>query len=301
MARRELAGVAGIRKGIAVIGTGNWGSSLAAGVVAAGIPLVEVVVRSGHARRVKFGGVAAVSWENAKFDAEVLWICVPDSEIAGVAERIAGRRVDLGVDLCGQVVVHSSGALTIGALEATRWAGAAVGGIAQVFSFPTRIPVDLRGVMFVVEPGPGQDRRLTRLVRKLGGKPLRISSESKVLYHAAATMASPLLVSALQMAVTTAGLAGLRRREAEAVVRVLAETSLRNFFSHGAGQSFSGPLARGDAGTVELHLRALLEHPTLHRTYLALARNAVESLPIRNRLEQVRVLDSFGTGRHVRN
>src|SRR5277367_3644172 len=93
-AKRE---VGRIRKGISVIGAGNWGSSLAAGVVAAGIPLVEVVVRSG--RRARFGSVAAVSWETAKLDAEVLWICVPDGEIAAVAERIAGRRADLGVDL----------------------------------------------------------------------------------------------------------------------------------------------------------------------------------------------------------
>ncbi len=288
------------RKGIAVIGAGNWGSSLAAGVVAAGIPLVEVVVRSGRGRRTKLGGVAAVSWETAKLDAEVLWVCVPDGEIAGVAEQIAGHRADLGGDLRGQVVVHSSGALTVDALEAARLAGAGVGGIAPVFSFPTRAAVDLRGVMFVVEPGAGLDRKLAGLVRKLGGRPVRISSERKVLYHAAATMASPLLVSALQAAVTTAGLAGLRRRDAEAVVKVLAETSLRNFFSQGAERSFSGPFARGDAGTVELHLRALLEHPTLDRVYLALARNAVESLPVRNGLELGRVLDS-GRTRRVRN
>jgi predicted short-subunit dehydrogenase-like oxidoreductase (DUF2520 family) len=284
----KLGRMAEIRKGVAVIGAGNWGSSLAAGVVAAGIPLVEVVARSSRGRRPKSGGVAAVSWENAKLDADVLWLCVPDGEISGVAERIAGRRVNLR----GQLVVHSSGALTIAALEAVRLAGAGVGGIAPVFSFPTRKPLDLRDVMFVVEPGPGQAGKLTALVRKLGGKPVRISSESKVLYHAAATMASPLLVSALQAAVSTAGLAGLNPREAEAVVRVLAETSLRNFFSHGAGQSFSGVFARGDAGTVELHLGALLKHRILYCTYLALARNAVESLPVRNGLELERVLDS---------
>ena len=90
-------------------------------------------------------------------------------------------------------------------------------------------------------------------------------------------------------------------REAEAVVRVLAETTLCNFFSQGAERSFSGPFARGDAETVELHLRALLEHRTLHRTYLALARNAVESLPVRNGVELGRVLDSPGSKKRVRN
>jgi predicted short-subunit dehydrogenase-like oxidoreductase (DUF2520 family) len=285
-----------IRKGITVIGAGNWGSSLAAGVVAAGIPLVEVVVRNPRSRRRAFGGTV-VALDEAKYDAETLWICVPDGEIAAVAEWIASQRGDLR----GQVVVHSSGALTLAALEAVRLAGAGVGGIAPVFSFPTCDPVALRGVLFAVESGPGPARKLAGLVRKLGGKPLRISSESKVLYHAAATMASPLLVSALQAAVATAGLAGLTRRDAEAVVSVLAGTTMRNFFAQGEARSFSGAFARGDAATVELHLRALLEHPTLHRTYLALARNAVESLPVRNGLELGRVLDAADGERRVRN
>jgi predicted short-subunit dehydrogenase-like oxidoreductase (DUF2520 family) len=239
----------------------------------------------------------AVSWETARLDAGLLWICVPDREIGAVAERIAAQRIDLR----GQVVVHSSGALTADVLEPTKTAGAGVGGIAPVFSFPTRKSVDLRDLMFVIESDERLSRKLAGLVRKLGGEPLRITPEKKVLYHTAATMASPLLVSALQAAVATAGLAGLGRREAQAVVRVLAETTLRNVFAQGEARSFSGAFARGDAETVELHLRALLEHPTLYRTYLALARNAVESLPIRNGLELERLLDSSGCERRVRN
>lgn len=284
-----------VRPGIAIVGAGNWGSSLAAGVVAAGIPLREVVVRKASRRRV--GGVTVVSWDRARFDAEALWICVPDGEIAAVAKGIAERRGDLG----GQLVVHSSGALTVEVLEAARRVGASVAGIAPVFSFPTREPVALDGVMFVVEAPALPGRKATALVRKLGGKAIEVSSESKVRYHAAATMASPLLVSALHAAVRTAELAGLKNKDAEAVVKVLATTSLENFFEKGAGRSFSGAFARGDAGTVELHLRGLLGHPTLHGVHLALARHAVGALPVRNGPELARVLDSFGSKRRVRD
>jgi len=115
-----------------------------------------------------------------------------------------------------------------------------------------------------------------------------------------------LLVSALQAAVATAGAAGLERRDAEAVVRVLATATLRNFFEKGTGCSFSGAFARGDVATVELHLQALLEHPTLHELYLALARNAVAALPVRGRAEFERILrpgklDSTRSKRPVRN
>ena len=289
-----------IRKGIAIVGVGNWGSSLAAAVVAAGIPLAELVVRKAPRRRLE--GLVPVFLGKAKLDAEVIWICVPDGEIAPVVAGITACRGNLS----GQTVVHSSGALTVEVLAAAQRAGARVGGIAPVFSFPTREPVGLDGAMFAVEVGAetraGLWRQLAGLVRKLGGRPLRIASDQKVWYHAAATMASPLLVSALQAAVEAARLAGLNSTEALAVVEVLAAATLRNFFAEGAERSFSGAFARGDAGTVELHLRALVKHPMLHGLYRTLAENAVASLPVRNRLELERVLGagSSNRGRRVR-
>jgi predicted short-subunit dehydrogenase-like oxidoreductase (DUF2520 family) len=284
--RAERSEAARARRGVAVVGAGNWGSSLAAALLGAEIPLQEVVVRRPRDRR-RFGSVEATLLDEARLDAEVIWICVPDREIAGVAEQIAARRDNLR----RQTVVHSSGALTVEVLEAAKRAGAAVGGIAPIFSFPTRKPVELDGVMFAVEADSERVRRkLNSLVRSLGGRPLQIDSGKKVLYHAAATMASPLMVSAVDAAVETARLAGLGRGDAEAVVGVLAMATLRNYFEKGSERSFSGAFARGDAGTVELHLRALLAHPTLHAIYLELARHAVGSLAVRNRVELKRVL-----------
>jgi predicted short-subunit dehydrogenase-like oxidoreductase (DUF2520 family) len=285
-----------LRAGICVIGAGNWGSSLAAGVAGSEISLVEVVGRKASSRR--FGKLTVTSFRKAAFDAEVLWICVPDGEIAEAAAAIAARRGGLR----GQVVLHSSGALTITVLESVKRAGALVGGVAPVFSFATREPVALAGLLFAVESAVGLSRKLAAIVRKLGGRPFGISAEKKVLYHAAATMASPLLVSALDGAVRTAGLAGLSAEDAKAVVEVLAEVTLRNYFEKGSERSFSGAFARGDVGTVELHLRELLAHPTLSDVYRALAANAVESLPVRNALEFRRILgDSMVGKERVRN
>jgi len=225
--------------------------------------------------------VAATSFRKADFDAEVLWICVPDGEIRAVAEAIATRRGDLR----GQVVLHSSGALTVAALEAAKRAGARVGSVAPVFSFPTQEPTPLDGVLFAVEAAPGLRRKLASLVKSLGGQPFTISSDKKVFYHAAATMASPLVVSALHAAVSTAKLAGLASPHAEAVVAVLATATMRNYFENGKERSFSGAFARGDVATVALHLEAVLAHPTLSGVYMALARHAAVSLPVRKRRE----------------
>jgi len=89
------------RRGAAVIGLGNWGSSLAAALAGAGLLLERV-----HTRR---------RMSRSKLDAQVLWLCVPDAAIATTAEWLAAQRGDLS----GQIVVHSSGALDRGVLAAT--------------------------------------------------------------------------------------------------------------------------------------------------------------------------------------
>jgi predicted short-subunit dehydrogenase-like oxidoreductase (DUF2520 family) len=219
------------------------------------------------------------SFRKAVFNAEVLWICVPDGEISSVAKAIVAQRADLR----GQVVLHSSGALTAAVLDSAKQVGARTAGVAPVFSFPTREPVSLAGVMFAVESAVSLRRKLVAWVKKLGGRSFGVSAEKKVLYHAAATMASPLLVSALDAAVQIVRLAGLTAEDAKAVVAVLANTTLRNYLERGNGASFSGAFARGDVATVELHLQALLAHPTHSEVYIALARNAVLSLPVQKK------------------
>jgi predicted short-subunit dehydrogenase-like oxidoreductase (DUF2520 family) len=138
--------------------------------------------------------------------------------------------------------------------------------------------------MFGVEARDAAVRReLSALVRRLGGVPFAVKAETKALYHAAGILASPLLVSTLMAAMETAELAGLDANTATAWVRALAEATVTNVFARGPERSFSGPFARGDVATIHLHLQALEEHPILADVYRALARNAIEVLPVKNR------------------
>jgi predicted short-subunit dehydrogenase-like oxidoreductase (DUF2520 family) len=267
-------------RSVAVIGPGNWGGSLVAALKRAGAGPVEVVRRGG--------------WARAKLDARVIWVCVPDGAIAEVAQRIAERSRELrGEDgLRGQIVAHSSGALTADVLEAARQAGAKVAAVHPVMSFPTRRVVPLAGVMFGVEARDASARRaLHALARRLGGVPFAVKAETKALYHAAGVMASPLLVAELTAAMETARLAGLDRRTAAKWVRALAEASARNMFAHGPERSFSGPFARGDSKTIDLHLAALAEHPLVTDVYRALGRYAVARLPVKKRSDLEKAME----------
>lgn len=281
-------------RSIALIGLGNWGTSLAYGLLSAGLPLREIVVRGRTPPHVS--GLPLVRWKQARLDAQILWVCVPDEEIAPVASMIAEGR-----SLRGQIVVHSSGALTVEALSAARRAGALVAGVHPVMTFPTRSPVPLTRVLFGIEtPSIPVRRTLNSVVRRLGGTPFGVDGRRKALYHAAGTLASPLLVSLLTAASETARAAGLSERDADAVVESLAHATIRNLFAFGKEKSFSGPFARGDAATVKLHLQALAGHPILAGVYRSLALHAFDSLPVRNRTALAPALREGLSGRSSR-
>ena len=269
-----------MQRRVSIIGLGNWGSSLAHALVGAEVELQEVIVRSG------LSATASAKWartlplttlDRSQLEADVLWLCVPDDAIALVTRRLVKRVGERGFR--GQVIVHSSGALSGQVLQAAARAGASVGSVHPVMSFPTRTPIPLQGVPFGVEADASSRRILNAIVRQIGGRPFAIKAASKALYHAVGMLSSPLLVSHLEAAHQAASLAGFNSLEARRLIEPIARATLDNYFLRGARKSFSGPIARGDVETIRLHLRALMPHPILAGVYRSLALYAIEALP----------------------
>ncbi len=268
---------------VSIIGLGNWGSSLAHALGVAGVRLDEVVSGAHTAAgAAKWGRTLPLTtFDRAQFKADVLWLCVPDAAIARVTSRLVKRVEKLVGErgLKGQIVVHSSGALSGQVLQSAAHAGASVASVHPVMSFPTRTPVALEGVSFGIEADAASRRILSAIVRQIGGRPFSIKAASKALYHAVGVLSSPLLVSHLAAAQEAAALAGFSPRQARRLIEPIARATLDNFFLRGAGKSFSGPIARGDVETIRLHLRALKPHPMLAGVYRSLALYALDTLP----------------------
>ena len=261
--------------GIAIIGMGRWGSSLFTALTQSGITPVEII--GTMPKKVGRGWtVPVVDFHQAVLDAEVLWLCVPDKAIAAVADAIVEKRTSLH----GQAVLHSSGVYASALLNKAKQAGAKIASVHPLMTFPTRTPVPLAGVPFAIEATGALAVRLEKLVVQMGGKPFRLPASGKALYHAAAVMASPLLVSLATAARQTVMQAGLTDEQANALLEPIMTATLRNFFRDGSARSFSGPFVRGDAETVSLHLEALRTHPFLQAVYVALAGQAIDTLPV---------------------
>jgi predicted short-subunit dehydrogenase-like oxidoreductase (DUF2520 family) len=154
----------------------------------------------------------------------------------------------------------------------------------------------LAGVPFAIE-GDSQAVRVARhIVRRLGGKPYAIGKKEKNAYHAWGTFASPLLTVLLAATEKVAGLAGVPPKEArERMIPIVLQT-IRNYAEFGARGGFSGPIIRGDVGTLRRHLDVLRSAPVTRQVYATLARAALEYLPAKNKPALKGLLDSGDVG-----
>ncbi len=209
-------------------------------------------------------------------DVSGIVLAVPDAAVPAVAEALAGLPLAPAIP-----VLHASGALSGDALAPLAARGHPVGGMHALAAIadPVSGADRLRGATFGVE-GEGEARALAeRIVRGCGGRVLIVPPEGKPLYHAAAVFAANYAVVLLGVAERLMAEAGVPPEEARTALAALAGGAVENVAARGPSAALTGPVARGDAETVRLHLARLSRadrplYSLLAREALALARDA---------------------------
>jgi predicted short-subunit dehydrogenase-like oxidoreductase (DUF2520 family) len=211
----------------------------------------------------------------AAMGADLVILSVPDRAIPAVAIQVAAG----GALRRGAVVAHCSGAFPAGVLAGVRAAGGWPGSIHPLQSFAdveTAVQT-LPGSFFFLEGTQEAVDVLRGLVLSIDGRPVPIESAQKALYHAAACAASNFLVELVDYAARIMVLAGVPPDVAMPALLPLVFGTVKNLERVGIPAALTGPIARGDVGTVRGHLKALQNAPgDLVRLYVALARKTVE-------------------------
>ena len=272
------------------MGAGNLATALALALRRADYRIDQIVSRKGGGPRAKWlarkvGTCAVVNPKSLA--AEILWLCVPDGEIARAASSIAER-----FDARGTIALHSSGALTSDELRSLSRKGAEVASVHPLMTFVRNSVPSLSGVPFAIEGDSKAVRAARGIVRDLGGAAYRIQKEQKNAYHAWGMFASPLLTALLATTEHVAALAGVKAKAARRRMLPILLRTVENYGRLGAAKGFSGPMIRGDVETVRRHLEVLRSAPIPKQVYLALARAAMEYLPASNRERLERLLTS---------
>jgi predicted short-subunit dehydrogenase-like oxidoreductase (DUF2520 family) len=263
---------------IALVGPGRLGSALAIALAKAGYKIREIVARDTSSvvvRKLSRAVTAkAASMRSAKLDADLVWFCVPDREIATVARKLASL-----TSWKGKAALHSSGALASDELHFLRRRGATVASVHPLMTFvPGSVPL-LKEVPFALEGDPKAVDIVRRIVRDLGGQSFAIDKRYKAAYHAWGGFASPLIIALLATAERVASRAGFSSSDARTKMLPIVRQTIANYAKFGPAAALTGPLVRGDAAVVREHLRVLQKVPVAREVYRALARAALQTIP----------------------
>jgi predicted short-subunit dehydrogenase-like oxidoreductase (DUF2520 family) len=261
---------------VGVIGAGRVGAVLGAALAAAGHRVVAASGGSGAAKArmalllPQTPLRSAISVAHAATD--LLIVAVPDDALAG----LVGGLAEAGALRPGQVVAHTSGAHGLGVLAPAAAVGARPLALHPAMTF-TGTPDDLTrlaGISYGVT-APAELRAFAaRLVTDLGGVPEWVAEGDRPLYHAALAHGANHLVTLVNEAADRLRDAGVDRPEK--VLAPLLRAALENALRLG-DDALTGPVSRGDAGTVRRHLERLAATaPESVAPYLALARRTAD-------------------------
>lgn len=215
-------------------------------------------------------GVPVVDQEQLVRDADLVLVTVPDDQIAAVV----GGMATLGAWRPGQIVVHTSGRYGTEVLAAATAAGALALAIHPAMTF-TGTSLDLQrmtGAVFAVSAPAATVPIALALAVEMGGEPVVIDSDRRPAYHAALVHGANHVVTAVTQA--SAQLARLGIDDPARLLGPLVHASVDGALTDAAGavNSLTGPVVRGDAGTIAAHVHALAGQPEILAAYRAMAR-----------------------------
>jgi len=275
---------------IGVIGAGAAGAALARMLAARGADVAAVAARTlerAAALAAVLPRAAAMTPEQLVRACDLVFLAVPDDAIAPLAAALPWHT--------GQGAVHLSGAKAAAALAAVSAAGAHPAALHPLMTF-ARAPLDapvaallerVAGCAWALEADDaGMAAALERIVAALGGRVVRLAAGDRVPYHIAGVLASNYVVALIGAAVALWEGFGVGRDEALRALLPLLRGAVENLSGVGLPDALSGPVARGDAGTIAAHLAWLDAYTTAHAggspelaalrdAYVALARLAL--------------------------
>src|SRR5882672_6332451 len=214
------------------------------------------IVGAGRVARALSRALTARGWSvlpinsrDPRCDARTLLIAVADDALAEVAAVLA--------EACPSgdgVALHTSGAHGPEILAPLAAKGFDCGTMHPLQTIADANADVLQGVAFAISGGERASMFAERIVAALDGTALHIPPERRAAYHAAAVMASNYITALIHAAEQLMQIAGVTGPEARRALAPLIRQTVENSLEQGPVTALTGPIRRGDAGTVAAHL-----------------------------------------------
>lgn len=263
---------------IALIGPGRLGQAVTALLRQQGYPITAIVgrdrLRTLEAARFIGAELMATTDINRCAPADIILIATADDQLATTAAQLCAtvplRDTTLLVHCSGlhpaKILKHSADmpqhALAMHPL--------------QTFASGEQGMKSLAGCFFSLEGESQAIEQGQQLVRDLGGESFTIEEQYKARYHAAACMASNFITTLIDSAGEVLSQCNSQQQIPVAVLGPLIRTAVENSLTLGPKTALTGPIVRGDDGTVTSHLEQLKQHhPDLVTLYQQLGLQTV--------------------------
>jgi len=261
---------------IGFIGVGKVGTAFGTRLAEKGYPVkgaMDILPAESERFAASITGCSVFGTAQALADEmDFVFITTPDDVIGVVAAEVNWRP--------GQSVIHCSGANSTAVLAPARQQGASVGCMHPCNSFASteQSIENLPGSTFTLEADEPVLSDLKAFAASLNGRWMKLREEDKALYHASVCIASNYLYTLVHLATDLWKHFDISQADAvEACMPVLIGT-MNNIEHVGFPGCLTGPIARGDVGTIRKHLAALAERePAIVPLYKTLG---LETIPI---------------------
>ncbi len=265
------------RLAVGVVSAGRVGSVVGAALARAGHTVAAASgLSNASVRRAEqlLPDVPLLPPDEVARGADLVLLALPDDALAGMVRGL----VATGSLRPGQIVVHTSGSHGIDVLTPAVEAGALPLALHPVMTFTGRTEdLDRLAACSIGVTAMADDEAAWNvgeaLTVEMGAEPVRVPDEARALYHAALAHGANHLMTLVADCAELLREAGIAN--SERLVAPLLSAALDNVLRHG-DRALTGPVARGDLGTVRKHLAVLAKRaPGVAPGYRVLARRTV--------------------------
>lgn len=265
-----------IKTNIAIIGAGRTGTTIAYTIASKNKKNIKIISMSSktmksldRAKKIlgNFSKKILFTKNNKKAAAKAncIFICTPDDIIKKVCCELYGQKKQTKTKQKKEniSVIHFSGSKPLKDLESARKTGALILSI-----HPLKSLASIQGAIKTIkntEYGitfntPEEEKVAKKIVETLGGHSIIVEDNKKPLYHAAACVASNYLVTLIDYAVYINEKIGIKPEDSIKGLLSLIKGTVKNIGGGGTKKSLTGPIARGDTGTIKDHMKNFKEH-----------------------------------------
>lgn len=261
---------------ISIIGSGRLGTTMAYIIASKNKKTIKIVSMSSTTKksldRAKktlgdFSKKILFTKNNKKAAAKAncIFICTPDDIIKKVCRELFGQKKQTKSKQKKEniSVIHFSGSKPLKDLESARETGAltlAIHPLKSLASIQGAIKSIKNTEYGITFSTPEEEEVAKKIVETLGGHSITVEDNKKPLYHAAACVASNYLVTLIDYAVHINEKIGIKPEDSIKGLLSLVGGTVKNIGGAGTKKSLTGPIARGDTGTIKDHIKNFKEH-----------------------------------------